>query len=126
MRFARPLLGIAAILGGLASLGAWLLFHVGALAYSPEVATTRVVMYAGVPVFLMCVGGIAYLTEEQNGARSLVRCFLFLVGALGLPVVLFYVILGRGAILQFAEIDMLLLALLCLLGFYFLGNKNAT
>ena len=55
---------------------------------------------------------------QQNGAHAILRRTLFLTGALGLPVPVFYIAVSRGAVLQLPETDVLLAAFVLLIAFF--------
>jgi hypothetical protein len=76
------------------------------------------VMYGAAVTFIACVAGAAYLRERQNGSLAVWRRALFLAGAFGVPVPIFYIAVSRGAVLQLPEIDVALVAFVLLIAFF--------
>lgn len=122
MTIARAALGTRAVVCSFASVGSWLLLQLGGVTPS-EGFTTALVMYAGASAFLACVAGAAYLRERQNGSHAVWRRALFLMGAFGIPVPIFYIAVSRGAVLQLPEIDLLLVAFILLIAFFRPKNR---
>ena len=106
--------GIACSFG---SLGCWLLLQLGGVPRS-QGPTTAFVMFACAAGFLVSVTGAVYVGERQNGVRAASQRVLFATGVCGIPVLLFFVAVSRGAILRIPEIDLLLFCLICLVAFF--------
>jgi Mn2+/Fe2+ NRAMP family transporter len=117
MTIARAVLGTGAVVCGFASVGSWLLLQLGGVT-PPEGFATAMVMYGAAVTFIACVAGAAYLRERLNGSLAVWRRALFLAGAFGLPVPIFYIAVSRGAVLQLPEIDLTLVAFVLLIAVF--------
>lgn len=89
----------------------WFLVAPSAWRRTPsEGLSTVMVMYGGASAFIACVAGAAYLRERQNAIHAVWGRALFLTGAFGVPIPVFYIAVSRGTVLQLPEIDLLLRA----------------
>jgi hypothetical protein len=76
------------------------------------------IMYGSIAAFLVAVAGTALLRSDRGHVRLTSERSLFLLGALGAPAPLFYVVVSRGSVLQLPEIDLLIFVFVSLIVFF--------
>ncbi len=103
MKIAQAALGTGAVVGSFASAGCWLLLQLGGVTRS-EGPVTALLMYCGAAVLAVCIAAAEYFRERKNGARAIWRRALFLAGAFGLPIPVFYVAVSRAQLCNFQRL----------------------
>jgi hypothetical protein len=67
-------------------------------------------MYGCTTAFVALLVGAAYVRERTSGARAVAYRAAYTMGLCGLPVLVLFVVLSRGAILEIGIYDMMIVA----------------
>ena len=103
----RTALFIFASIASLIALGCFNLLQFGGVGRESALGVA-LVMYCSAAIFAIANYISAYIKERRNGYRAVAIRGLFLAGSSGLPGLLFFVVVSRGAVLQMSEYVLLL------------------
>ncbi|MEP6534041.1 MAG: hypothetical protein ABJF23_01895 [Bryobacteraceae bacterium] len=123
MKVIQVVLMTASVPCGFAAMGCWVLLQLGGVT-SNEGPTTALIMYGSAALFGITVAIAAFLQNPRKGVNAIALRSMYLSGVCGLPVLLSYAVVSRGAVFQMAEYDCLLILFGCFA--VFLRRKGLT
>jgi hypothetical protein len=99
----RAVFAAGALLYGVRTIGYWVILQVGGVRQA-ESSGIALVMYRSAFLFVVLSAASAYLRERTSGARAAVKTGLYLTGAFGIPPIVLFTVVSKGAILRMPEI----------------------
>jgi hypothetical protein len=93
-------------------MGYWVILRVGGVS-ATDSGGIALVVYSSMFWFVILCSASAYLRERTSGAWAIVVKALHLIGAYGLPSIVLFTAVSKGAILRLPEVMSLLVLLVC-------------
>jgi hypothetical protein len=126
MKILQAGLFIVALVCGIAAMGCWIFTQSDAGIPRQEGPLILVIMCLSSVFFVTSLAASAFLQNRMEGARSVARRALFLVGICGILVLLFFIVSSRAMIFKFGPLPSVLLGTFIGLALFFRRWKPTT